>query len=430
MKICVYGLWHLGSVTAACLADAGFTTLGMDPRPETIVELSRGHPPLFEPGLEALTQGGLASGKLSFTADQADVADADIIWVTFDTPVDEEDRADSNAVIQAVQRLFPYVKDGAVILISSQLPVGSVQELDVAFAAVAQGRQVAFACSPENLRLGKAIEVFTNPGRIIIGSRDARVRAVLEPVLARFCDTLIWISTESAEMTKHAINAFLATSVTFMNEVATVCERVGADAAEVELALRSEPRIGQRAYIRPGGAFAGGTLARDVMFLTEIGGRHDLSLPLLSGIIPSNKRHRQWSFDQLTTRLRGVARHRIAVLGLTYKPGTNSLRRSASIELCRQLAEAGAVVVAHDPEAESLPPDLVTTVERATTVQAALEKAEAAVIATEWPEYRDLAPATLLSAMSRPLILDQGRFLGDRLARDTRFQYVTVGTPL
>jgi UDPglucose 6-dehydrogenase len=430
VRICVYGLWHLGSVTAACLADAGFPTIGLDPQLQTIAGLSQGRPPLFEPGLEALTRAGLATGRLSFTSDPASVADVDVVWVTFDTPVDDDDRADAAAVIRSVEGLFPHLKNGAVVLVSSQLPVGSTYMLEKAFAAVARGRRVAFAYSPENLRLGKAIDVFTHPERIIIGTRDPHARTMLEPMLARFCSTLIWISIESAEMTKHALNAFLATSVTFMNEIATVCEQVGADAAEVELALRSEPRIGQRAYIRPGAAFAGGTLARDVMFLTGIGSQHDLTLPLLSAIIPSNKHHRQWSLNQLLARLGGLAGRRIAVLGLTYKPGTDSLRRSPGVKLCRQLVAEGAIVSAHDPAAEPLPVSFAADLVRTETAAAALDRAEAVVIATEWPDYRALTPEELFAAMVRPLILDQGRFLADRLAGDARFQYVTVGTPM
>jgi len=430
VKLAVYGLWHLGSVTAACLAEAGFATLGLDSDSATIGTLTRGVPPLFEPGLEKVIRAGLASGRLGFTTDAAAVTDCGIVWVTFDTPVGEDDRADDQAVMRAVERLFPHLCDGAVVLISSQLPVGSTRTLEIAFAAVAAGRTVSFAYSPENLRLGKAIEVFTRPERIIIGIRDDYARSVLEPVLARFCAELIWLSVESAEMTKHALNAFLATCVTFMNEIATVCERVGADAAEVETALRSEPRIGKRAYIRPGGAFAGGTLARDVMFLNAIGSRHGLTLPLLGGIIPSNQRHRQWPLDQLTVRLDGLAKRRVAVLGLTYKPDTDSLRRSAAIELCRQLVGAGAVVIVHDPAAEPLPDDLATDVTRVDSAAAALDHADALVVATEWPIYRELQPDTVLAAMARPLVLDQGRFLADRFGRDERFHYVTVGTPL
>ncbi len=428
MKICVYGLWHLGSVTAACLAKAGFDTIGLHPDAATIGRFEQGQAPLFEPGLDALIGAELASGRLRFSADPAAAAEADVVWVTFDTPVDDEDRTDDAAVIGAVEQLFPLLKDDAVALLSSQVPVGTTRSLARRFAAAYPARRVGFAYSPENLRLGKAIEVFEQPERIIIGTDGDRTRAVLEPLLGRFCSQLIWLSIESAEMTKHGLNAFLAVSVTFMNEIATLCEQVGADAAEVERGLRSEPRIGQRAYIRPGAGFAGGTLARDIMTVNRLAGEHGISLPMLGGVMASNRQHLDWPARQLTARLGALAGRRIAVLGLTYKPGTDSLRRSPGLDLCRSLAAAGAVILAHDPRAEPLPAELDAVI-RAPTVEAALAGAEAAVLMTEWPEYRALAPALLIGTMASPLVLDQGRFLAERLAGQAGILYVTVGTP-
>jgi UDPglucose 6-dehydrogenase len=428
VKICVQGLWHLGSVTAACLARAGFETIGLDPDAAVTGRLAQGKAPLFEPGLDALIEAGIAAGNLSFSSDPAAAADADLVWVTFDTPVDDEDRADAGIVIRAVEALFPGLKDGAVVLVSSQVPVGTTRALARAFAATSGGRRVGFAYSPENLRLGKAIEVFEKPERIVIGTDDAATRRALEPVLARFCDRLIWVSIESAEVAKHSLNAFLAVSVTFMNEIATLCEVTGADAAEVEQALRSEPRIGQRAYIRPGAGFAGGTLARDIMTLNAVAARHNIALPMLGGVMASNTQHLNWPVRQLATRLGGLARRRIAVLGLTYKPGTDSLRRSPGVELCRALLAAGAAVSAHDPRAEALPPEL-DGVHRCNTATEALAGAEAAVLMTEWPEYRDLAPQAVTGAMATALVLDQGRFLAERLAGQAGIRYVTVGTP-
>jgi UDPglucose 6-dehydrogenase len=428
MKICVHGLWHLGSVTAACLARAGFETVGLHPESATIGRFQQGHAPLFEPGLDALIRAGLDSGKLRFSTDPAAAADADLVWVTFDTPVDDEDRTDDAAVIGAVEQLLPLLKDDAVVLLSSQVPVGTTRTLARRFAATYPERRVGFAYSPENLRLGKAIEVFEQPERIIIGTDDDRTRAALTPLLSRFSDQLIWLSIESAEMTKHSLNAFLAVSVTFMNEIATLCEQVGADAAEVERALRSEPRIGQRAYIRPGAGFAGGTLARDIMTVNRLAGEHGISLPMLGGVIASNRQHLDWPARQLAARLGTLAGRRVAVLGLTYKPGTDSLRRSPGLALCQSLADAGAIVAAHDPRAEPLPAEF-GKITRAATIEAALAGAEAVVLMTEWPEYRALDPMLLTEAMAAPLVLDQGRFLAERLAGQAGITYVTVGTP-
>jgi UDPglucose 6-dehydrogenase len=181
----------------------------------------------------------------------------------------------------------------------------------------------------------------------VVGVRDAEAKAILQPLLQPFCANLLWVSVEAAEMTKHVLNAFLATSVTFINEIATLCEQEGVDAAEVERALRSEPRIGQRAYIRPGSGFAGGTLARDVIFLTQVAARHKVSLPLLESIVPSNISHRKWAFRQIERRFRSGRGKCVAVLGLAYTPGTSAIRRSVAIELCRDLLAWGAEVRAH-----------------------------------------------------------------------------------
>jgi UDPglucose 6-dehydrogenase len=206
--------------------------------------------------------------------------------------------------MREVKSTFAHLKDGAVVLVSAQLPVGSVAALEHAFAARARAVNVSFACSPENLRLGQAISAFQRPARIIVGTRDARTRAALAPLLGRFCDNLIWMSVESAEMVKHAINAFLAVSVTFTNELAVICEQVGADAAEVEIGMRSEPRIGQAAYVRAGAAFAGGTLARDVTFLNELARDGQRSVPVLEGILNSNRLHGEWALTSGHSRAR------------------------------------------------------------------------------------------------------------------------------
>ena len=431
MKICVFGLWHLGSVTAACLADAGFDIVGLDPDDAVVNQLAKGVPPLFEPGLAERMEAGLAAGRLSFTSDvRHGIEGADMVWVTFDTPVDNDDRADVASVKRAVTRIFPFLHDKTVVLLSSQLPVGSTREFEQQFADVAGGRRASFAFSPENLRLGKAIEAFRKPERIVVGTRDAHSRDVIAPVLAPFCDRILWMTVELAEMAKHAINSFLATTIVYANELATLCERVGADAYEVEAALRSEPRIGQKAPVRPGTAFAGGTLARDVQFMQQIAEREHLTVPLLSAILPSNNAHRHWLMRCLTEQLQPMAGKTVAVLGLAYKAGTDSLRRSIAIELCRWLVAQGATVQAFDPRVAALPPDLAVSVRLASDLDAALLRADAAVVATECDEFRALNAQKLVSRMRQPIVIDQNRYLAATLTDDPRVKYVALGKPL
>ena len=248
-------------------------------------------------------------------------------------------------------------------------------------------------------------------------------------MLERFTPTVLWTSIKSAEMVKHAVNAFLATSVTFANEIATVCERVGANVAEVEQALRLEPRIGPKAYIRPGASFAGGTLARDVMFLRSVAAREHLKLPLIDSILPSNEAHQNWPVRRLTKHFGTLQDRRIAVLGLTYKPGTDTLRRSSSIQTCRELARLGARVGAFDPVIHALPQEFGGFIELAGDIESALAGADAAIVATEWPQFRSLSPDTCIRTMREPLICDANRFLASAFESAPGIAYLTVGRP-
>ncbi len=432
MKICVLGLWHLGTVTAACLASGGHEVAGLDFDATTIEKLQAGQPPLFEPGLEDLVKRGLAEQRLRFTTTVADaVAEADLVWVAYDTPVDEQDRADVDYVVERVTRLFPSLKDGALVLISSQMPVGSTRRLEQAYAAATTGRSVTFGYSPENLRLGKAISVFTQPDRVVVGVRAATDRAKVSAALQPFTDRIEWMSVESAEMTKHALNAFLATSVTFINEIAAVCEQVGADAKEVERGLKSEVRIGPKAYLGPGGAFAGGTLARDIAFLTQIGAAQQVPLHLIPGVRASNDEHKLWPRRRLQALLGDLNGQVIAVWGLTYKAGTDTLRRSSAVELCQWLAQQGAYVQAHDPAVKDLPAELIDVIHLQPTALAALAGAAALVIATEWPDYQALAAESILAALPpNPIVIDANRFLNKTLGGRPDVRYAAVGAPV
>src|SRR5687768_7856726 len=387
MKVCVLGLWHLGTVTAVCLASAGHRVTGLDFDETVIKDLKNGKPPLFEPGLEDLVKRGLEAGVLDFSINPADASHgAQVIWVTFDTPVDDDDNADVDYVLERVSHLFPYLESGQEVLISSQLPVGTSKILEAMFTGARPDVSVSFSYSPENLRLGKAISVFTRPDRVVIGIRSEKSRRVFTELLAPFTDRIEWMSVESAEMTKHALNAFLATSVTFINEIAALCEQVGADAKEVERGLKSETRIGPNAYLGPGAAFAGGTLARDIAFLTKLGLQHDLPIRLVPAVRASNDAHKGWPRRRLVQLLGELKGKIIAVWGLTYKAGTDTLRRSSAIELCQWLLEQGAKVQAHDPAVKSLPEQYAAISLRTSPMEAA-QGADVLVVATEWPDY-------------------------------------------
>jgi UDPglucose 6-dehydrogenase len=411
MKIVVLGLWHLGCVTAACCAKF-VDVVGLDFDQQTVDKLRSGKPPVFEPGLEALITEGLASGRLTFEWEPAKAlrgngpgrSDAEILWVTYDTPVDDLDRADLTSVLNGIESCLPYLGQNAVILLSSQIPAGTCRHLDSRFP----GNR--FAYSPENLRLGKAIEIFLNPDRIILGTRTNEDAALLMNLLRRFSNNIILVSPESAELIKHGVNSFLAVSIAFMNEIARICERIGANAHEVELGLKSESRIGPKAYLSPGGPFAGGTLARDVVALTRVASSVDEELFLIPAAKTSNDRHKEWAISRLREELGELKGKRIAILGLTYKPNTDTLRRSLAIELARVLINEGSRVTAFDPLVTTMPSDL-TQVSLTKNLGDALSQADAAVVGTEWPELLNLDWKNHLQLMRRPIVLDANEFL-------------------
>ena len=420
MKVAVAGLWHLGCVTAACCAKH-FAVTALDFDDVNVAALREGKLPILEPGLTELTQAGLQSGALNFATDaKTACADADVVWVTFDTPVNDDDEPDAEFVIARIRQIVPATNADALFLISSQMPAGTCRALEAEFP----GRR--FACSPENLRLGSALKVFNEPERIVAGCRTEADRTLLSKLFRPFCSNIIWMSPESAEMTKHALNSFLALSVTFANEIARLCELTGADAKEVEAGLKSDLRIGQRAYLGPGAAFAGGTLARDVVALTQLAARRNSPLALIPAIKQSNDRHKDWALNRLKDELGSLRGITVAVLGLTYKAGTDTLRRSQAVELCERLLAEGCEVRAFDPAAKQLPASL-GAITISTDPSNALAGADAAVVCTEWPEFKTLPWAELIPTMRRPIIFDANRFVKSALPESPELRYFSVG---
>jgi len=417
VKITVAGLWHLGCVTSACCARF-FDVSGFDEDAGTVAHLNEGKAPLMEPGLDDLIAAGISAGKLRFTSHhESACAGADLLWVTYDTPVNDDDETDVEFVLQRIRQCVSALPKTAVVLISSQLPVGTCRQLESEFP------EIPFAYSPENLQLGKAIHAFESPARIVVGTRDGQSHPVLAEVLSRFCENLLWMRTESAEVVKHGLNSFLALSIAFINELAVVCEQTGADAKEVSLGLKSDARIGPRSYLSAGGAFAGGTLARDIVSLTKLAKDKDLRLGVISAVKPSNDWHRGWALRRMVERLGDLQGKQIALLGLVYKPGTNTLRRSSALELARAAAALGAQVRAYDPAINSLDGEPVQLADRAVS---AAKDSDALVVCTEWPEFRSIDWPLVVAAMKRPLVLDANRFL-DRELTLTRTEYLSVG---
>ena len=355
MKIAVKGLWHLGVVTTAGLSALGFDVVALDYDEKIITSLEQGKLPVDEPGVRELLEEAKSSGRICFTFDKKKLEECQIFWLAYDTPVNEEDIADVQFVFSEFEKSVIHLHPDAYVLVSSQLPVGSARRLKEKANALRPANNFRFAVQPENLRLGKSLESFLEAERIIVGTESSKPEPVLEILYSKFSTPIIWMSLESAEMTKHAINAFLATSITFMGEISDICELVFANARDVELGLRSDSRIGNKAYVSPGLGFAGGTLARDIKFLEAW---QKNSKGMLSSVIESNRIHNEWIQRSFNSFFQDRGNLDVLFMGLTYTEDTSTLRRSAMLEYASKLLDSGQNVTFFEDQEIDLPEDL------------------------------------------------------------------------
>jgi UDPglucose 6-dehydrogenase len=426
MNICVLGLWHLGSVISASVASKGHKVIGIDDNTKIINNLNRSKAPIYEPHLNKLIKNGLNSGNLTFTDDKKKAISAKILWVTFDTPVNENDNADTNYVENQVKKIMSNLKKNTIILFSSQLPVGSIKKMKLYSEKKFPDKKLKFACSPENLRLGNSLEIFLKPDRVIIGVAEKKTKIILSKFFKTITNKIEWMTIESAEMTKHALNSFLATSIIFANEIASVCEKVGADASEVERGLKTDNRIGKKAYLSPGNPIAGGTLLRDVNFLNNKKKKLKLQSPLLSSLVISNNIHKNWISKKLLEKFDKISNLSIAVWGLTYKPYTDSLRRSLSIELCKWLLKKGAKINVYDPVVKKLPKYLNKKVKMYQQPLKTLENSDVLVIGTYWPAFKKFTGKIHTVSKKKLIIIDPNNDLKIKTLKSDQ-RYITFG---
>ncbi len=427
MKVAVVGLWHLGCVTAACLTKFDHTVIAYDEDSQLITHLKQGFAPIYEPGLTELMSIAKNSNALHFTNDPSDLKDLDIIWIAYDTPVNELGQADVHKIKNKIIKLFPYFKNNALIIISSQIPVGTTQEITNIFQKSYEGKQIDFIYSPENLRLGKSIDLFLHPDRIIMGIRSEFNKVIIENLLHPIIDKIIWMSIESAEMTKHAINAFLATSIVFINELAVLCEYFGADANSVASGLKSDVRIGAKAYLTPGGAFSGGTLARDVNYLLQTSEKNHVATDFFKAILLSNQRHENWLQKKITENFSKLKGKKVAILGLAYKDGTDSLRHSIAIKVSLWLSSKGAIVNAYDPAIQNLIPELQQFINLQKNIESVLYESDVIIVGTENPEFMKIQMEQLDTERRELYIFDMSGFLSKQLESKKSIKYFRVG---
>ncbi len=420
----VIGVGYVGLVTAACLAELGHHVVCRDIAPERVAMLQRGEVPIHEPGVPELLQRN--AERLTFTLDMEDVfRAARIAIICVDTPPTASGDADLSRV-EAVIEALPASAEGAVLVMKSTVPVGTGNrvrsELD------ARGREdVGYVSNPEFLREGSAVADFRQPDRVVVGGdrpEDVeRVARLYHDLNAPILTTDI----ASAEMIKLASNAFLATKISFVNEIANVCERVGADVEEVARGMGMDSRIGQ-SFLRPGIGYGGSCFPKDVTALKQLAGNTGYSFQLLASVIEVNELQKRRVIGKLQDRLGSLRGRRVALLGLAFKPHTDDMREASSIVLASRLIAEGASVVAFDPvAAERARRVLPEAVEIAGSMLAAVTDADAMVIVTEWPEFRAVLSSEVHAAMRGPLIVDGRNLLDPNEAVAAGFTYLPIG---
>lgn len=427
-KVCVVGVWHQGAVAAACLADAGYTVVGIDHNKERVDCLNKGEAPLFEPGLDDLLAKAIKSGRLSFTSNiKQGLADVRDIIIAFDTPVDENDEVDLSEIYMTAREMAPYLLPDSVILVTAQVPVGTSDQIAALIRETNPQADFGIAYSPENLRLGQAIERYKFPPMPVIGADCVETLNRVEKLFSPFLVSWMRMSLRSAEMTKHALNAFLAVSICFANEIGNLCDEVGADAQQIANGLRLEPRIGPRAMLFPGLGFSGGTLARDIKTLQHLGDHVGCETSVIDGAWEANRRQNGLVVQKLLKIFGSLDGLKVGVLGLTYKPDTSTLRRSVAIEIIHDMVSQGAIVKAYDPMADRQDLNHHMEFEFCADAYLAAEGCDVLIVITPWPEFKKLDYKRMRIILKRPLIFDPQNILDPEQLSQMGFVHLGIG---
>lgn len=427
-KLCVIGIWHLGAVYSTCLADLGYVVVGVDKDNKKIEGLNNGTPPLFEPGLQELLLSSLESKRLSYTVDLSQaVKGCSYVLITYDTPVSEEDEVDLSQIFATARELRHHIENGTTIIVSSQVPVGTCDEIKAIIRGGNPSLDFDIAYSPENLRLGQAIERFMHPDRIVIGADSTFTLDKVEGFFDVINAPKLRMDLRSAEMTKHAINAFLAGCISFANEIGNLCDEVGADALKVAEGLATDERIGQKLPLKPGLAFAGGTLARDLRVLQNLGDKVSYETHLVDGVLKVNEQQNKFVLRKLQKIYGSINNLTIGVLGLTYKAGTSTLRRSAALEIIADLIAGGATVKAYDPKVDPEEVKSHLEFEFCADPNAVAKDSDALVFISDWPEFKELDFTLIKSVMKKPVLIDARNMLDSGQLMAKGFVYSGVG---
>lgn len=433
MVIGIVGLWHLGEVFSICLSELGLKVIGIDDNDSVINDLNRGQPPIAEPKLDQLLRKNLADDRLHYTSDFRSLKKCAVLWVTFDTPLDKRDRADTTVITKTLAKSLPHLRNGILIIVSSQLPVGTSHQI-INFIKKNRPRlKFEYAYVPENLRLGEAVDSFFQPGRTVIGTDQFTTQKKVITLFKNLKTDFLTMNLISAEMVKHALNSFLATSLSFIYDIADICEAVGGDIVAVSQALKTDSRIGPRAYLDASLGFSGGTLGRDLQYLLETARKNHFSTPVVKAVLAKNKHRREILFQKLVHHLVNLKDKKIALFGLTYKAGTPTLRRSLAMDLTHQLNQLGARPSLCDPLVQIAEVNSALKnihLEFSPDPYTAVKGCQAVIIVTPWDQLKNLNFEKLRRQMKRPAIFFDARnyfYQFESKLKQSGFTYMGVG---
>jgi len=438
MKITVVGTGYVGLVTGACLAEMGNHVLCLDVDPRKIDMLNAGGIPIHEPGLEEVVQRNAEAKRLEFTTDvDRAVAHGTLQFIAVGTPPDEDGSADLQYVVAAARAIGERMTDYKVVIDKSTVPVGTADKVRAAIdeALARRGVKVEYAVvsNPEFLKEGAAVNDFMRPDRVVIGADDERAVLLMRSLYAPYVrnrDRVLVMDVKSAEFTKYAANAMLATRISFMNELSRVAEAVGADIELVRQGIGSDPRIGTQ-FLYPGIGYGGSCFPKDVKALIRSAAEAGHALELLSAVESVNEKQKQWLAEKIVTRLGGdLSGKRFAMWGLAFKPGTDDMREAPSRVLIARLAELGAQVVAYDPVAMDEAKRAMKGQKGlafAESASEALEGADALVIVTEWKEFRSPDFEEIRTALRQPLVFDGRNLFEPALMKSLGIEYHAIG---
>jgi UDPglucose 6-dehydrogenase len=442
LNVGMIGTGYVGLVTGACLSELGHNVVCVDSDRAKIARLKAGEVPIYEPGLEGLVAANVGRGRLSFAADlrEALTPDVDVLFIAVGTPTDENGNGASLAQVHAAASeaaralgALP-TKPGAftVVAIKSTVPAGTSRKVAAILSQYLPAERFAVASNPEFLREGSAIHDFMEPDRIVIGSSSERARQLLEQLylpLTRKGHPLVATSTsETAELIKYAANAFLATKLTFINELARLCEAAGADIEELAMGVGLDDRIGPK-FLTPGPGFGGSCFPKDLIALIKTATDFGSPVEIVETVIRANDRHKQLMVRKIRTELGGVSGRRIGVLGLAFKANTDDMRNAPALTIVAQLIAEGAEVRAYDPAAARQAKELLPELILAATIEDAARGADAVVILTEWSEFRSVDWRRLVPTMRRPLLIDLRNLCEPKDVIRQGMEYVALGRP-